>query len=132
MSLRDVMRFLILLLHREGIDLSFQERSRWHALFYELKQLPPTAGVPVSVRDAFFDWNGPVPVCQNLGNGLNVLFVTGCVEWSLPDMRTYVLSKRAIEIWAEEFDGLREGEKDFLQRVALGYARKHFTAMAAA
>ena len=131
MSLNDVVRFLILLLHKERLDLCFQDRTQWHALFYYLKRLPPTTGVPVDLRDVFFDWNRPLPVCQDLNECLSALFRVGDIEWSLPDLRTYRLSDGAFARWATEFDTLRYPEKDFLARVAMGYARSQFTAVVA-
>jgi hypothetical protein len=131
MSLHDAVRFLIVLLNREGINLCFQERSRWHSLFYQLKQLPPTSGVPLAIRDAFFDWDGSSPSSAELAESLWSLCFTGCIEYSSPNFRDYRLSKGVAAIWEKEFDGLKKWEKDFLERVALGYARKQFTTMVA-
>jgi hypothetical protein len=131
MSLNDVVRFLVLFLHRERLDLHFQDRKPWHALFYDLKRLPSTTGVPLAIRDAFFGWNGPAPACQDLDECLDGLFRAGSVEWSLPGLRTYRLSESGLASWAGEFDQLKGPEKDFLSRVALAYARQRFTAVVA-
>jgi hypothetical protein len=85
----------------------------------------------LTLRDTIFG-GGPPPVCKSLDDCLDALFIDGRVEWSLPDLRTYRLSEGVVAIWAREFDGLKPYEKDFLSRVALGYAHNHFPAKIAA
>jgi hypothetical protein len=130
MSLGKFVKFLILLLQRERIDLSLHDRSRWHLLFYQLKRLPKTPGRPVALEELLFDWDGPHPVCRELAEYLSALCMTGCVNWSSPDFRKYWLPEEMAVLWSKEYDGLGEEEKHFLASTALELARKEFSSVA--
>lgn len=130
MSFGQMVKFLIFLLDREGIDLCFNERERWHALFYQLK-FPIAVGMPSALDGAFFELNGPAPNCPELDAYLDGLRLSGCVECSSPSFRGYRLVPGVAAVWAREYRDLPAREKKFLEAVALPKAQKEFPKIAA-
>jgi hypothetical protein len=123
------MKFLIFLLNREGVNLCFHERVCWHTLFYNLKYAS-NPEIPSVLRDLFFEWNGPFPVCREVDEYLDGFRVTGCVESASPDFRKFWLLEGIAKLWSREYDSLSEAQRRFLEKVVLKSARAEFMKIA--
>jgi len=94
LSFGEFVKFLILLLHRNGIAFSFRNHRAWHLLWYRLKEMPETNGKPIFFKTLVFDWDTEYPVCQELSEFLWTLYRTGSVVTTSPEYEEYRLPKK--------------------------------------
>lgn len=125
LGLGDCVRYLLLLLHRNGVPFSFLKHDQWHLAFYDLKETPEIADKPRFLHDLFFDWDRLYPKCQALEEFLNALCTTGCVETTSPRYEEWNLPKNIAELWSQHFEALDEPTKRFLN-AALAIAQARF------
>jgi len=130
MDFGDVVKYAVLILHKNGEKLNFHRRKGWHNAFYQLKTSPHICGAPAVLREAFFDWDGPYPVCQELNECLNSFVVTGCVCCSSPNFNDHWLDERVAVIWQERYDLLLPEEKTFFETAMFECLRKELARVA--
>jgi len=115
-SIADVVDYLLLLLHKNGIPLFLRYEYRWHILFYGLKKTQLIEGKPAFLRELVLDWDGIYPKCNELSEYLTGLRVTGTATIAnIPRFsEDYVLREDVAMRWEEQFDLLSETDKKFL------------------
>lgn len=130
LGLGDCVKYLLILLQRNGISFSFRDWDglrHWHNLFYQIKNTQTVSRKPVFFQDLFFDWDGPTsPQCQDLAYFLHVLCVHGCVETTSPRYEEWWVPKELEELWAGQLEELDPETKRFLDE-ALVLARDEFS-----
>ena len=124
-SFVDFVRYLILLLQKNNIILTFNKPEAWHCLFYRLKKSPEILGKPAFLEKLWFDWDGPYQESPELLEYLHTLRLTGVVETNSPRFDRYWLSKGIEELWQKQFEKLDEVIKQYLNLV-IGIAKEEF------
>jgi hypothetical protein len=122
MTLGEFVKFLILLLRRERIDLSLHNRKHWHLMLYQLKKLE-LSETPRFLSELFFDADRTYPWCRELDEYIAGLCIAGCMRWS-GSFQNYWLPEGIALRWTAEYERLGADEKRFLEDVALGIARE--------
>lgn len=115
MTLGEFVNFLILLLHKQKINLALHKQSAWHNLFYKLKKMPETAGKPDFLKELRFDWDLSYPELPELSEHLIVLCMNGCVLYDSPCFQNFWLEEKLADLWSERFEKLDKDTKGFLQ-----------------
>lgn len=117
MELGEFVNQLLVLFHKNKVNLALHKRSAWHNLFYKLKKMPEVAGKPAFLKDLWFDWDGSYPVSPDLSYYLHILGVNGCILSDSPRFQEYWLDEGLANLWSERFEKLDEDSKAFLQTV---------------
>lgn len=124
-SFGDFVKYLVLLLQKNGIDLPFHTQEAWHLLFYRLKKQQDFPGKPAFLETLWFDWDDPYPKSPELSEYLNALCMIGVVETNSPRFDRYRLSKVMEELWQEQFEKLNEEIKQYLN-LSVQIAKEEF------
>jgi hypothetical protein len=130
MALGDFVKELVALLHKEKINIPFEDESPWHELFYELKKYPERAESFAFFENLQFDWDGPYPKCQELSDFLHALHWNASVSAQNPSFDSITLIDDIAELWMKRVDELADEEKKFLYK-ALVEAKHKFVAQRA-
>lgn len=114
LSLGDFVKYLLVLLQRNGIPFKLEDERVWHELLYALKMVPQMhSGRPQSLADLKFDWDGPYPKSQELSRSFTVLR-TNSLTCSSPAFTDYKILEGIKRRWAEEYEKLPANIKEFL------------------
>jgi len=130
MALGDFVKELVALLHKDKVNIPFEDESPWHELFYELKKDPERAGSLMFFENLQFDWDGPYPKCQELSDFLHALHWNASVSALNPRFDSITLIDDIAELWIKRVDELTPEEKKFLYK-ALDEAKHKFIAQRA-
>ena len=118
-------KYLILLMEKNQIVLSFQDQAPWHLLFYRLKKVQNVSGKPSFLENLRFDWDGSYPKSSELSEFLHALCLTGAVVTTSPLYEEYRLLKGMAALWQQRFEALDDTVKSFLN-TGVNIAREEF------
>lgn len=117
LSFGEFVKYLVLLLQKNDVDLLLQRQDAWHRLFYRLKKSPKISGKPAFLEQLWFNCDGPYPKSPELSRYLNALCRIGVIQTNSPRFDRYWLSKSTEDLWQKQFEKIDEVIKQYLHSV---------------
>jgi hypothetical protein len=97
LTLGEFVKVIVLMLHKKGVAMPFQNEEKWHELFYELKREKAKEGRPNFFDRLRFDWDGPYPKSQDLSEYLQALHWNGFVSVANPSYDRLSVDSEVLE-----------------------------------